>query len=410
MHICNIVQICIILFNNYLDMDRIEKTTKAKIATQAIFLVCGLGISSWAPMVPYAKERLQLNDANLGVLLLFLGAGAISMMPISGILSDKFGSRKVILWAALLMAMVLPSLLLMDSPIWMGVMLFIFGSAVGTVDVAMNAHGVQVQNLHGKPIMSSLHGLFSVGGLFGSLGLGFLMKIGLQPVVASIIIAVLLIVIVIWKYSDLFDRDTERAAIHEFSSQEQNGKSASYTWLTGSVLFLGVMCFIVFLSEGAMLDWSAVFLRESRSVEEEFTGIGYAAFSVAMAAMRLIGDKLVARLDGRKVVVAGSMIAATGLFIVLLTPWVFTALLGFVLLGLGAANIVPVFISEGGRLKDVSASVAIPAITTIGYAGQLAGPALLGFIAEQYSLTIALGCIGVLLASVALLYARRKVI
>jgi len=385
-----------------------EKTVGASKAIKAIFLVCGLGVSSWAPMVPFAKDRLQLNDANLGVLLLMLGAGAISMMPIGGVLANRYGSRVVMLCAVLVIALMLPLLLIINGPILMGAALFVFGAAVGTLDVAMNAHGVQVQNRYGKPIMSSLHGLFSVGGLLGSLGLGFLMKLGLEPIVAAISIAVLLIIIVFWKYSALFDRLTEKAAIQEFSLTQEPGTAKSAFWLTGSVLFLGAMCFAVFLSEGAMLDWSAVFLRENRGIEEELAGIGYAAFSVAMATMRLLGDKLVARLDSRKVVVSGSLLAAAGLFLAVCTPWLITALLGFVLLGLGAANIVPVFISAGGRLKDVSAAVAIPVITTIGYIGQLAGPAILGFIAHHYSLPIALGFTGILLIAVAVAFSVKK--
>jgi predicted MFS family arabinose efflux permease len=385
-------------------MDIIEKTIRARKATKAVFLVCGLGVSSWAPMVPYAKDRLQLNDASLGLLLLLLGTGAISMMPVSGILSNRYGSRIVMLYSAIVMALTLPLLLVMSNIIWMGVVLFIFGSAVGTIDVAMNSHGVQVQNRFGKPIMSSLHGLFSVGGLLGSLGLGFLMKLGLEPITAAISIAALLIIIVSWKYNTLFDMETERAAIQEFSSDAQNGNSKSFSWLTGSVLFLGAMCFAVFLAEGSMLDWSAVFLTENRKIDEELAGVGYAAFSIAMATMRLLGDKLVSHLDGRKVVIGGSLIGAAGIFLVILTPWLVTALLGFILLGLGAANIVPVFISEGGRLKNVSSTVSIPAITTIGYAGQLAGPAMLGFIAHQYSLPIALGFSGFLLVLVAIFY------
>lgn len=385
-----------------------NSTKNARQATKLIFLVCGLGISSWAPMVPYAKERLQLNDASLGLLLLLLGGGAISMMPVSGILSHRYGSRIVILFAAITMALILPLLLLLDSPVWMGVTLFLFGSAVGTLDVAMNSHGVQVQNVSEKPIMSSLHGLFSVGGLSGSLGLGFLMKLGLEPIAAAIAISILLIVIVSWKYKLLFDFDTEKSAIERFSAQQTADHPKSASWFKGSVIFLGLMCFAVFLSEGAMLDWSAIFLHENRGVTDEFAGIGYAAFSIAMAFMRLMGDKIVSRLSGKKVVVGGSLLAAAGLFLAVSTPWLATVLIGFVLLGLGAANIVPVFISEAGKLKNVSSSVAVPAITTLGYAGQLAGPALLGFIAHHFSLPLALGFSSFLLLTVAIAYGLKK--
>ncbi|WP_316748688.1 MFS transporter [Pedobacter gandavensis] len=384
----------------------LQKTLKAQNATKFIFLVCGLGISSWAPMVPYAKERLGLNDANLGLLLLLLGGGAIAMMPISGILSHRYGSRVVILGAALLMALVLPLLMLTNTPVQMGIALFIFGAAVGAVDVAMNTQGVQVENLAEKPIMSSLHGLFSVGGLLGSLGLGFLMRLGLAPETAAITIAILLIIIVSLNYKFLLDNPTEKAAIQRFSAVDATQKKVS--WFTGSILFLGLMCFAVFLSEGAMLDWSALFLKESRGITEEFSGIGYAAFSIAMAFMRLTGDKLVSKFDGKTVVVTGSLVAGLGILLAVATPWIGTTILGFVLLGLGAANIVPVFISEGGKLKGIPATVAIPVITTIGYAGQLAGPAILGFIAYSFSLPIAFGFTAILLFIVSISYGLRK--
>lgn len=388
----------------------IPDTNISKRATQAIFFICGLGISSWALMVPFAKERLALNDASLGLILLLLGAGAISMMPVTGVLIYRFGSRMIILVASIIVAITLPLLLMMNSPVSLGVILFIFGAAIGTVDVAMNAHGVQVQNLHGKPIMSSLHGLFSAGGLLGSLGLGFLIKLGCSPVIAAIGLSVLLLLIVISQYRYLLAGKVEKDAIREFQSStgSANRTAKAAQWLTRGVIYLGFMCFITFLSEGAMLDWSAVFLKENRGVDVALAGLGYAAFSVAMATMRLFGDKIVARLDGKKVVVYGSLVAASGLFIVVLTPWLFTALLGFILLGIGAANIVPVFFSEGGNLKGVPSTVAIPAISTLGYAGQLAGPATLGFIAHQASLPVALGFTGFLMLLVGISYQFRK--
>ncbi len=382
---------------------------KARSATQLIFLVCGLGMASWAPMVPYAKDRLALNDANLGLLLLLLGAGAMVMMPTSGWLVSRFGSRLVMGCAVLIMALALPLLLLLSSPAAMAIALFIFGSGIGAVDVAMNAHGVQVQNLFGRPIMSSLHGLFSVGGLFGSLGLGFLIRLGLNPIYAIVGIAVLMVIITLSQYRHLFAADDERQIMAKFSTLHEkpaDGKQP-FTWMHSSVLFLGLMCFSVFLAEGAILDWSAIFLRDSKGIDVELAGAGYAAFSVAMATMRLVGDKLVSRLSGKLVVVGGSLLGAAGLLIAILSPWVWGGLAGFVLLGLGAANIVPVFFSAAGTLPGISPTVSIPAITTIGYTGLLAGPALLGFIAYHFSLSMALGFTALLLVFVAIGYQLR---
>lgn len=384
----------------------INRTQKAKRATQAVFLVCGLALSSWAPMVPFAKERLNLNESDLGLLLLLLGAGAILMMPVTGFLSHKFGTRIVIFISGLLAALILPLLLLVNDIALMGVLLFLFGASVGAIDVAMNTHGVFVQNQLPKPVMSSLHGLFSVGGLLGSLGLGLLIEAGLRPMVAAISIACLLVLILISQYSSLFTKALEQPATEE--ETDSKNESRSFAWLHKTILYLGFACFIVFLAEGAMLDWSALLLTENRGVSVALSGMGYAVFSVAMAVMRLTGDRLVTRLSEKTVVVGGAILAAAGILIAANAGSLSLTLTGFVLLGIGSANIVPVFFSEAGRLKSVASAIAIPAVSTIGYAGQLAGPALIGFAAHQYSLPLAISFIGLLLIIVAVSYALRK--
>lgn len=354
-------------------------------------------------MVPYVKDRLHLDEGGMGLLLLFLGAGALGMMPITGWLLSKFGARRIIVLATAVMATALPLLLVMPTPVLMALLLFIFGAGVGSVDVAMNAHGVQVQHISDKPIMSSLHGLFSVGGLFGSLGIGFLMRAGLPPLGAAGAIALLLLALGWSQYRRLLTVGQEQAIAAQVAAAQpaQSTGSGRGSWLHGPVLVLGSLCFAVFLSEGAMLDWSAIFLRDSKGVEESFAGAGYAAFSVAMAGMRLVGDRVVTRLSSATVVIGGSLLGTLGFLVLIFSPWLALTLVGFVLVGVGAANIVPVFFSEGGRLAQVPSSVAIPAITTMGYAGQLAGPAILGFIAQQASLPVAFGCTGLLLLLVA---------
>lgn len=363
-------------------------------AVLSIFLVCGLGLSSWAPMVPFTKERLALNDAGLGVLLLGLGAGAIVMMPITGVLIHRFGSRRVMLWGGVSLSLILPLLLLLVHPVAMGLALFFFGASIGAMDVAMNEQAIRVQRLYGKHIMSSFHGFFSIGGLVGALGLGALIKIGLSPLAAAVFISCLLLVIIISQYKHLLP----------FQPQEAKEQSRGFHWPQSPVLYLGLMCFIVFLAEGAMLDWSAVFLQFNRGFDIAWSGAGYAVFSVAMAVMRLTGDKLMNKVSPHHMVIYGSIVAAAGLFVAVLVPWGGVALIGFVLVGLGCANIVPVFFSAAGNMPHTPVHVALPAITTIGYAGQLAGPALLGFIAYAFSLPVALAVVGILLLVVALAY------
>lgn len=383
---------------------------KAKKATRWIFFVCGLGISSWAPMVPFAKDRLGVNDADLGFLLLLLGFGAMIMMPVSGVLMSKMGSRKVVAIGILVTALTLPVLVIIPSYAGMAIALFVFGAGIGAVDVAMNSHGVQVQNLYGRPIMSSLHGLFSVGGLFGSLGLGFLMTIGLNPLYASFVISAMLIILLISQYKNLFEDKFEKEAIEKYTKTEVHAKEGNgFQWLNKSVLLLGFMCFSLFLAEGMMLDWSAIFLRELKNISSEFAGIGYGAFSVSMAVMRLAGDKIIERFNSKIIVLCGCFIVATGLMVIIISSLFPVVLFGFILIGIGASNIVPIFFSEGGRIKGVSPSISIPAITTMGYTGQLAGPALVGYVAYRFSLETAFGLIAFLMLLVAVLYHFRKV-
>ena len=374
--------------------------SRAVPAIKYIFFVCGFALSSWAPMVPFAKARLALNDSELGMLLLMLGGGAIMMMPVSGYLGHKFGNRIVILVSCIAIAFVLPFLVFLDSTVSMGAALFIFGAGIGTVDVSMNAAGVHLQNLYGRPIMSSLHGLFSVGGLVGSLGLGILMKIGLEPFHAAIFISALVLLTVALQYGKLFNAAGERQTAESHAEKDSNG--ARFSWINASVLFLGVLCFIVFMAEGAMLDWSALFLHENRGMDESLAGIGYAVFSVAMAAMRMFGDRIVEKLSHRTVVTCGALIASAGLMTVILSPWMGLTITGFFILGFGAANIVPVFFNEAGKLKKVPAAAAVAAISTMGYSGQLLGPVSVGFIAEKSSLALALGFCSLLLAGVGL--------
>ncbi|TLV04107.1 MFS transporter [Dyadobacter luticola] len=378
-------------------MDEKLRTKSARRATLLIFLVCGIGLSSWAPMVPFAKLKLGLNDADLGVVLLSLGAGAILMMPFTGLLINKYGSRRIALIAALVIATLLPLLLLASSAIQLAMALFIFGAGIGSIDVAMNAQAVLVQEKHGSHIMSSFHGMFSVGGLLGSIGLGFLIKAGLSPTVAALSISLLLIVITATQFKKLFPK-----------SEEAQADSMTLSLPKGPVVFLGIMCFITFLAEGSLLDWSAVFLQFSRNFDPSLSGLGYASFSVAMAVMRLTGDGIIHRLGSAKVVLYGTLLAGFGFLIAVTLPWAAAALIGFVLVGLGAANVVPVFFTAAGRIPNIPPSIALSGVTILGYSGQLAGPAMIGVLAELTSLSIALGFVGVLLFVVAFAYRHRE--
>ncbi len=385
-------------------MLEVTRLKMAKSATQWAFLICGIGLSSWVPMVPFVKDRLGLNEADLGILLLALGLGALLMMPLASYLINKIGSRKVVVIAALMIALVLPLLMFLESYLGMGIALFIFGGGIGMIDVSMNFHGVMIQKVSEKTIMSSLHGLFSVGGLIGALGLGFLIKIGLNPLYAAIMIAVLLLGLIVSQYSKFYPFEFEKKYLQPEVSSVKKEEGKVNLWFNATILLMGLMCFSSFISEGAMLDWSAIYLRDIKFVSLELSGIGFAVFSVAMAVMRLLGDKLINRLGEKLVVIGGCIIGIIGLILIIFSPILLFVLLGFLLLGLGLANIIPLLFGAVGKMENVSPSSALAVVTVMGYAGQLVGPAMLGYVAFQFSLNIAFGVLIALLMLVAIIF------
>jgi predicted MFS family arabinose efflux permease len=370
-----------------------RKVKDARRATLASFLLCGIAVSAWAPMVPLAKERIGLNEAGLGLILLCMGGGAIVTMPLIGPIIQRTGSRPVIIAGSLLTAVVLPILTLASSPFALAATLLVFGAALGSLDVAMNAQAVTVQEKISKPVMSSFHGMFSVGGLTGSMLFGLLLSLRLTPFVSAIIISMGLVIVAV-------------VLSRSFLAHEPKEKEPSFSFRLpkGPVIMLGIFCFIFFLYEAALLDWSALLLRDNRGISNSLSGSGYAVFSVAMAAMRFTGDGLVHRFGPTKIVVWGTVITVAGLLIIVTTPWLAINMIGFLMIGVGAANVVPVLFSAAGRADANSPELALAAVTTMGYAGQLAGPALIGFAAHLTSLPVALGLLAAPLAFVALAF------
>ncbi|MET0357122.1 MAG: MFS transporter [Cellvibrio sp.] len=363
---------------------------KQRVSTRLAFLAAGMAMSAWAPLVPYAKERMSLEQAELGVLLLCLGVGSLIAMPLTGILASRFGCRLVIMLSGLLTCLILPLLAIVPSPLLLALALFSFGAAIGTLDVSMNIQAVIVEKNQGGALMSGFHGLFSVGGIAGAGIMTLLLWSGLNTLWSSVIVAALVAVALLIANPDLL-RTPE--------TSERDGPL--FALPHGTVIFIGALCFIVFLAEGAMLDWSALLLT-SGGLAAAQGGLGYATFSVAMTVGRLTGDKVVLRWGGKRVLFVGGICAAAGFFVAVFSPTPLIALLGFLLIGIGASNIVPILFTAAGRQKDMPAGLAISAVTTIGYAGILAGPALIGFVAHASSLHLAfagLGCAMLIVAA-----------
>ncbi|KJH75306.1 MULTISPECIES: MFS transporter [unclassified Pseudomonas] len=360
-----------------------------QMSTRVAFFIAGFGIAAWAPLVPYAKARAGLDEGTLGLLLLCLGVGSILAMPMAGILATRFGCRRVAVGGTLLICAALPLLATVTSIPALIAALFMFGAGLGTVDSTVNLQAVIVERASGKTMMSGFHGLFSLGGIVGAAGVSALLGFGLTPLTAMLVVVVMLLVALC------------KAAPHMLPYGSESSGPA-FAIPHGIVLFIGGMCFIVFLAEGAALDWSAVFLAQERGIDTAYAGLGYAAFALTMTVGRLTGDRIVRHLGATRVIVFGGLTAAAGLFLATFAPnWEF-ALVGYALLGAGCSNIVPVLYTAVGKQTVMPESVAVPAITTLGYAGILAGPAVIGFIAHGSSLSFAFGLMAVLLVAVAI--------
>lgn len=358
-------------------------------ACRLTFLLSGAAMGAWAPLVPYARERAGIEDAQLGLLLLCLGCGSMVMMPLAGWVVSRIGCRRTIFLAASAVALSLAFLASVSSFPALVAFLLLFGAAVGTADVTMNIQGVIVERACGRSMMSGFHGLFSLGCILSAASLSALLWLGASPLqaVCGLLVAGALVLVI---YGN---------ALLPYG---EGGASSPFIRPSAEVLLFGGLCFIAFLVEGALLDWSAVFLATTRGVDKAQAGLGYAFFSLTMAAGRLCGDRIVNRLGERSVLVAGSLLGICGMALAVALPhWSF-ALLGFVLVGAGISNMVPVFCSLAGRQRRMPVGMAIAAMTGIGYLGILLGPALIGGVAHLASLSLALaGSAGLLLIVVA---------
>lgn len=346
-------------------------------ATRAMFLVAGVAVASWAPLVPFAKARIGVDDAALGLLLLCLGLGSIVAMPATGILATRFGCRAVLSVSTLVLVLVLPFLVLAETVPALGLALAVFGASIGSVDVVMNIQAVMVEKDSGRTMMSGFHGLYSLGGIVGAGGVSLLLGAGFAPLTTTLVASALVLALFIYSFPGLLPYGNRDAA-----------GTPLFVAPRGIVIFIGVLCFLVFLAEGAVLDWSALFLVTRHLTDPAHAGFGYTMFALAMTAGRLAGDAIVNRFGGTNAVVWGGLAAGAGFLLTVFAPGEPLAFAGFLLVGLGASNIVPVLFSAAGRQTRMPAGLAIAAITTLGYAGILAGPAAIGFVAQLWSLDI----------------------
>jgi predicted MFS family arabinose efflux permease len=344
-----------------------------RAATFATFAVNGAMIGTWVAHIPWLQDHLDVSKATIGLCLLCMAAGALVSMPLTGQLLDRRSSGSVTRAATLIFCLMLPLPLLATSPYMLGAVLFVFGAANGAMDVSMNAHGVAVERELPKPIMSSLHGGWSLGG-FASSGIAAAAgSAGLDPRVESLIAGVAL-----WLAAALWITGRLGSA----SSHSEGG--SGFALPSRAVFLIGALCFLAMMTEGAIADWSGIYLRQDLGASAAAAATGFTGFSLGMAIARLGGDVLNERLGAGPLLRGGMALVAVALGGVLLIGEAVPAVVGFALCGLGIANAVPLLFSAAGRLDPPGPSLA--ATFTVGYTGFIVGPPVIGFLADRMGL------------------------
>lgn len=348
-------------------------------ATRVAFFLAGFLMAIWAAMAPFVKVSLSLDEAHLGMVLLCVGLGALVVMPVCGGIVAKRGAKYLLKRAFFIVPFLLYGINFSSNTLLTAALLFVFGMVFGAIDVSMNVHAIEVDHRSEKRLIAGFHALYSLGSVIGALAMAILLNVGIGLLYAVGVL--LLICIVTWG-----------CAVNSLlpDAGKAQGVSKSFAWPRGFVLWLGLICFLLFMIEGAVLDWGGVFLVEEKSAAIENAGFAFAAFSTAMTLMRLIGDKLIAYAGPRNCVRYGCLVGAIMLAGCVLLSHVWLVIVLFFALGLGLANVIPIAFASTANQDEMPMSLALAAVTTLGYAGLLTGPALIGFIAKVTSLSTAL--------------------
>lgn len=354
---------------------------KAWLSNLGLFLIHGLVVSTWVSRIPAVQSKLHLANGILGVALLGAAIGALMAIPVTGTLVAKHGSRKVSIVATILfcVSLVFPALAFNFITLMAG--LVAYGMAAGMMDVAMNAQGVMVEHHLGAPTMSRFHAMFSIGGMAGAALGGVVADRGIAVATHLCAATVILTLLSLPMFSGLMQAD---------ETQSDLPHRLPLNRIPRILLLLSAIGFCMLLSEGAIADWTAVYLRNVLSADPGTAAYGYAIFSAAMAVFRLLGDAITARLGRAATVRAGALTGALGLVVVIAAQQPAWSFPGFALTGAGFSVIVPLVFGSGGRVPGIHPGAGIATVTGLGYLGFLAGPPAIGFLAQAVGLRFAL--------------------
>ena len=347
-------------------------------AVAAMFILNGALFGIWASRIPAVRDHLGLSHETLGYGLLFMAAGAVCSFPITGRLTDRFGAVVITRVIAVLYTISLILLALAGGFWTLAAALFIFGAFHGSMDVAMNAWAAEVEQAYSKPVMSSFHAMWSLGAGLGALSGYGAVQFGLTVIQHFLLVGGIVIVLAM-----------AMSWVRWTSRRSELSKGSVFALPSGALVLVGLTALCGALGEGAVADWSAIFLRDVTNAAESVAALGYAVFSVTMVAFRLAGGFVIARFGPVATARFGGVCAAIGVYGVVSATDAGLALAGFALMGVGYAVIMPLAFSRAASDPHIPPGQAIASVATLGYGGLLIGPPLIGFLAEMLTLRIA---------------------
>lgn len=357
-----------------------------RIAVSTFFFIMGFTFASWANRIPDIKRMLHLNDAELGALLFSLPIGQLVAMGLSGILVSKYSSKKILRIAILVYPLALVFLGTVQYSWQLAIGLFFMGMFGNMCGIAINTQGVGVERLYQRSIMASFHGVWSLAGFTGGLLATLMVSFDITPLVHFCIVYAITFLLMISMRNWVLPRDA--------SAVEKKEKIPFK--LNRHIVLLGLIVFGSMICEGTMFDWSGIYFESVIKPPKELVRLGYIAFMFTMAGGRFTADRLVTKFGAQKILRASGVIMTTGLLISVIFPYIVTATIGFLLVGIGTSSVVPLCYSIAGRSKIMHPSIAITTVASIGFAGFLLGPPLIGFISEMSNLRWSFALIAVL--------------
>ena len=364
---------------------------RTRIAVALFYFGQGIAFASWASRIPDIKHRLNLSDGALGSILLCLPLGQLFTMPVSAALVTKYGSKKVLTIAAPLYVVALTNLGLAAAPWQLALFLFMFGVIGNIANISLNTQGVEAEKLYNRPINTSFHGAWSIAGFAGAL-VGLLMvNLHVKPYMHFIFVLLLIWVNVFINYKHLVSGRAQGAQM----------KQRFFIKPEGALLKLGIIAFFAMATEGAMFDWSGVYFKEIVMAPHSLIVLGYASFMVMMATGRFLGDFVISKIGRKPTMQLSGLTIFSGMALAVLFPYIATATIGFMMVGLGTATNIPSVFSIAGKNEKVSAGVALAMVSSVSYFGFLMGPPLIGYISQLSSLRYSyavVGCFGLLIS------------